>query len=75
MGLSTTGKVEVAAALTGVGATITGAVLLQPLILAGALVAAVVAMVLQFREASLHRREALQRNANLAVQDRQISPV
>ncbi len=75
MGLSTTGKVEAVAAMTSVGATIAGAVLLQPLILAGALVAAVVATTLQFREASLHRREALERKANLAMRDGQASAV
>jgi len=75
MGLSTTGKIEVAAAMTSVGATVAGAVLLQPLILAGAFVAAVVATILQFSEARLHRREALKRNAKRALRDGQTSPV
>lgn len=75
MGLSTTGKVEVIAAMVSVGATLAGAVLLQPLLLAGAFAAAVVATTLQFGEARRHRRESLRQNAKIAIQEGQATPI
>jgi len=57
MRISSAGKIEAAVALASVGVGIAGAVLMEPVILAGAAVGAVVATSLQFRESRLHKEE------------------
>jgi hypothetical protein len=55
MNISTNGKIEVVAAIGGVGAGIAGAVLLEPVLLVAGVAAAVVATGLQLREARMRR--------------------
>ena len=57
MNISATGKVEALAALGSVGAGLAGVLLLEPIILIGAAVAAVVATTLQLKSAKASRDE------------------
>jgi hypothetical protein len=56
MNISTNSKIEVAAAIGGVGAGIAGAVLLEPVLMVAGAAAALVATGLQLHEARLRRR-------------------
>jgi hypothetical protein len=59
MRISSKGKIEAAAAVASVGAGIAGAIMMEPIILAGAAVAAAVATGLQFQESRKRYEEAL----------------